>query len=276
MRAFVLVALLFAVAGCGDDDDGSGGHADMAVAGSDGGGPANLAMAPADMVCVLQEFGGFVGTNTVFRSLACPCGCNIDEFENAVLNGMWGNSVTSGAQFVPLPKVGLGMALDTSGALEQAGLVSVTTIAQFYLAGDFDVLVDYDFGDSPPPGEAHLVLGVRVINGVSSVSTFEVARVHPAVGVDDYQTHLGGIDQHVPTTATHGTLRLVRSGLMLTAYGDGQQVSTRVTADNPRLALTLTATLQGCDSVDGGAASCSFQPRWHLLRMTSGTLVNKP
>ena len=32
--------------------------------------------------------------------------------------------------------------------------------AQFFLDGDFDMLVDYDLV-SPPPGETHLVLSVR-------------------------------------------------------------------------------------------------------------------
>jgi hypothetical protein len=278
MRTWVLATLML-LGGCTDDDDGgAGGKLDMQAPLDGGGGAVDLAMGPEDMSCIFRSFGGFIGTNDTFHSFDCSCGCSIDRFDNVLLSGIWGASTLGNASFQPMANVGLGVSLtasDTSTA--QGGLVSVSTIARFYLAGDFDVLVDYDFGPAPPPGEAHLVLGVREISGPSNVSTFEVARVHLADGTDDYQTHLGGIDAHVPTTATHGTLRMTRQGLTLTGYGDGSKVSTRITSNNPRLALTMAATLQNCADTDGGAgSSCNFTPRWHLVRMNTGVLVNQP
>ena len=40
--------------------------------------------------------------------------------------------------------------------------------------------------------------------------------------------------------------------------------------------FTLTATLNDCAQNDGGMTTCAYQPRFHNLRLASGTLVNLP
>lgn len=272
MRATILVLFVALAAGCGDD---SGGGTDLAAAaGDDLAASADLA---GDLGCSFGTFPGFGGVQTA-TSFDCSCGCMIDSMELDGVAGIWGKSTTSGAMFVPMPGVGLGVSLTTSGTLEQAGLASEagpSFPSVFYLDGDFDLLVDYDFGATPPPGPAELVLGVRKPEVLSGTPQYEVERERLADGSDAYATMLGGVPATLkPTTATHGTLELQRVGYTLTSLADGQQVATLVSNYPGRLVVTLAATLSGC-SGDAGA-SCGYQPRWHLMRLNSGKLVNMP
>jgi hypothetical protein len=140
--------------------------------------------------------------------------------------------------------------------------------------GDFDLLVDYDLV-SAPPGQSHLVIGVRDPGVVQDLQTFEVEREFMSDGTSFYATMLGGVPSNmVATTATHGTLRLKRDQLTYTSYGDGALVSTLIAQKAPRVAVT--ATLNDCALNDGGMTTGGYQPRFHNLRLASGTLANLP
>jgi hypothetical protein len=271
MRA-ICVALLLATVGCGDDSTGSS-SLDMSGSSS-----SDLAGTGPDLTgCTPRSFQGFPGTANLLR-FDCSCGCSIDGLQNNLVNSMWGTPHSSGASFVPMQGVGLGIALSYSGAAtaEYGSLVSEGATSPFYLDGDFDMLVDYDLGATPPPGVARLILGVRNPTTLSGTPVYEIERLHQADGSDDYATMLGGVPPvFVTTTATKGTLRLTRAGFMLTSYADGNQVSMLIAQSAGRLAITLTATLGGCTTSDGGS-SCGYTPRWKLLRMSAGTLVNLP
>lgn len=271
MRA-ICVALLLVSAGCGDDS--SGAPLEMSV----GDLPARVGdLAIGDGGCTMRSFQGFPGTSTLLR-FGCSCGCTIDGLQNNIVSGIWGMPHSSGASFIPMAGVGLGVALTYSGAatVEYGSLVSEGATSPFYLDGDFDLLVDYDLGPTPPPGAARLILGVRNPTTLSGTPVYEIERLHQADGSDDYSTMLGGVPPvNRPTTATSGTLRLTRAGFVLTSSADGQTVSTLTAQSAGRLAITLTATLGGCSTSDAGA-SCGYTPRWKLLRMSSGTLVNLP
>ena len=271
-----LVLLLLAcgsIGGCGDDkSNGDGGAGDLGSGAGDGGG-ADLSGEARDMTCVPHAFLGFAGDNSVFHEQDCSCGCVLDAFENNLTNDLWGRSVSSGAVFTPMQGVGLAIALTTSGMLESGGLASEGPTAQFYLDGDFDLTVEYDFGATPPPGESHLVLGTRTPGFTSGTFQYDVERYHHDDGSDSYETNLGGIAKSGgSTSATHGTLRLTRSAFVVTSYADGQQVSTLIAQNGDRLMVTLAATLSTCT---GGATPCSYTPRWHLLKLVSGHLVNQ-
>ncbi len=270
MRAFLVLALLVG-AGCGDDSTMTGG-------GDLGAGDDLAAPSGADLsACTTQLFPTFTGVQTSPMRFDCPCGCIIDPMDGDTLNPMWGATHTANAGFAPMAGVGLGMSLTWAGGPtpEQAGLYSVGPIAQFFLDGDFDMLIDYDLATAPP-GESHLVLSVRDPGTVQGLSVFEVERAHLADGTDEYSTMLGGVPPvALPTAATHGTLRLTRQGYTVSAYGDGQKISTLIAQKAGRVAVNLAATLAGCTTSDAGA-TCGYTPRWRALRLATGTLVNLP
>lgn len=274
MRVFFVLVLALAAGGC--DDDTTSTAADLAAGGGDDlAAPADLA---GDLGCTVRQFPGFPGVQTSEARFDCPCGCMIDTMDENAVSPLWGASTTSGARFQPLPNVGLAVVLQSAGGLEQGGLASEagpSFPSQFYLDGDFDLLVDYDLGPTPPPGEAHLVLGVRKPTTLSGTTQYEVEREHGADGSDAYATMLGGVPPVTqPTTATHGTLELKRQHFTLTSYADGQLISTLIASEAGRSVVTLAAALVGCSDVDAG--SCSFAPRWHHVRLASGTIVNLP
>jgi hypothetical protein len=270
MRVFFVLVLL--AGGCGDDttsgagDLGASGD-DLSLAGADVGG--------GDLPCANRAFGGFSGTPTSLAYFACPCGCTLDAMESSGVNPMWGATHTASSSFAPIAGVGLGEDLHYSGSVEQLGLYSVAPTAQFFLDGDFDMLIDYDLVTSPP-GESHLVLSVRDPGAVQNIQIYEIERAQLADGSNGYATMLGGVPaKSVATTATRGTLRITRQGYTYTTYGDATQVSTLIAQQAPRVAVNVTATLNGCTTSDEGA-SCGYQPRFHNLRLASGTLVNQP
>jgi hypothetical protein len=196
--------------------------------------------------------------------------------ETGFVNPMWGATNTTGSSFMPITNVGLGEYLSYAGSVAQLGLYSVGPTAQFFLAGDFDMLIDYDLV-SAPPGETHLIVGVRDPMLVAGTQTFELEREQMADGSNYYATMLGGVPSAmVATSATHGTLELKRAGFTYTSYGDGALVSTLIAQKAPIVAVTVTGTLNGCSTSDGGGATCGYVPRFHNLRLASGTLVNLP
>ncbi len=273
MRFLLVLALL--AGGCGDDTT-TGSEEDMGSGGDD------LSATPGfdfsrtgDLICENMVFGGFSGVPTSLAVFACPCGCVVDGMEAAEVNPMWGASNTTGSSFVGISGVGLGEDLQYSGTAQQLGLYSVGPVARFYLDGDFDMLIDYDLV-SAPPGETHLILGVRDPGVVAGTQTFELEREQMADGSNYYATMLGGVPAAMTaTTATHGTLEIKRAGFTYTSYGDGALVSTFIAQKAPRVAVTVTGTLNGCTTSDG-SASCGYEPRFHNLRLASGTLVIIP
>lgn len=275
MRTIILLA--FVLNGCGDANkgqpDGSASAGDDLSMSS--GSLGDLAGTAVDASCMMHAFPGFAGGNSEFRVFDCNCGgCVIDSFENNVLNSNWGSPVLNGAAFVPMQYVGLGVMLTSSaGQNSIGGLISEGPTAQFYLDGDFDMQVDYDLG-ATPPGESSLVFGAQIPKAVGGTPLYRVSRDHHDNGTDAYHSNLGGIDHDGgATTAINGRLRLARVGYTVTAYADGQQVQTLIAPNANRLVVTLAASLSSCS---GGASQCSWTPRWHMLRMNSGRLVNQP
>lgn len=270
----ILLVLALVAGGCGDDTTTASG--DMGAGGDDMFAAVGDLARSGDMVCTNLSFPGFSGVQTSLAVFACPCGCTVDSMESSAVNPMWGASSTSPSSFVPLAGVGLGEHLDFNGSLQQLGLYSVGPTAQFFLDGDFDMLVDYDLV-SAPPGQTHLLMSVRDPGAVMSVQTFDIEREQLSDGSGYYATMLGGVPSNMAaTTATHGTLRITRQGFTYTSYADGTMVSTLIAQKAPRVAVTVTGTLNDCSAADGGGATCSYQPRFHNLRLASGTLVNLP
>ncbi|HWE28234.1 MAG TPA: hypothetical protein VHB97_09545 [Polyangia bacterium] len=275
MRVLLIVCMA-SLAGCGDDTTtaGHGNGGDMSAQAGD-----DLASSAPDMAtCMFRTFLGYPGTNASPLTFDCSCGCMIDAFANTIVNENWGASTSGGAGFVPTAS-GLQLSLattTTSASPSLASLASEGPIARFFLDGDFDLQVDYDLNTSAPPGEAHLVLGVRYPNTVEGIPVYEVERAREADGSEVYVTALGGVPAvQVATTATHGTLRLTRAGFTLKSYGDGQLVSTLIAQDANRLEVTLAGALASCTDADAGT-SCTFGPSWRNLQLNHGTLVNQP
>ncbi len=272
MRLLFVLALL--AGGCGDDTTDQPG--DM-MASADDLSVARVDLAgTGDMTCVYRSFPGFSGVQTQLTYFSCACGCTLDLMESSGVNPMWGATKTTGSNFAPIFGVALGEDLLYSGNVALLGLYSAGPTAQFFLDGDFDMSIDYDLV-STPPGQSHLLMSVRDPGAVQSIQTFDIEREQLSDGSNYYATMLGGVPSNmVATTATHGTLRLVRTGFTYTSYGDGTMISTLIASQAPRVAVTVTATLNDCSNSDGGGASCGYQPRVHNLRLASGTLANLP
>lgn len=271
MRAFLVLALV--ASGCGDDT--TAGSGDLGLGGDDASAAAADLSVAGDLPCANRAFGGFGGMPTGLQLFACPCGCTIDDMKGGVVSGLWGASQTANSSFAPMVGVALGENLQYRGSVEQLGLYSVAPTAQFFLDGDFDLSLDYDLV-SAPPGETHLILGVRDPGTVQGIETFEIEREQLADGSNVYGSMLGGVPpKTIATGATHGTLRMTRQGYIYKTYGDGALVSTLIAQQAPRVAVTVTATLNGCTTSDLGA-SCGYEPRFVNLRLASGTLVNMP
>jgi hypothetical protein len=199
----------------------------------------------------------------------------IDPMEESNVNSLWGSTLSSGASWTPLTGVALGADLRYSGSVVQAGLYSAGPANQFFLDGDFDLLLDYDMV-AKPPGQGHLVLGVRDPGVVMNIQTYDVERQQASDGTESYASMLGGVPNvTIPTTAMKGTLRITREGYKYTTYGDGNMVTTLIAQKAGRVAVTATAVLSDCALSDGGA-SCEWQPRFHNMRLQSGTIVNLP
>jgi hypothetical protein len=274
MRVLCLVVLLAGTTLSCDDDTTS--HAGDLGAGGDDQSLSGADFAGGDLSCINRSFNGFVGVQTSLAVFDCPCGCTVDGMESSVVNPMWGATKTANSNFAPIAGVALGEDLHYAGSVEQLGLYSVGPTAQFFLDGDFDLLVDYDLVTSPP-GQTHVLIGVRDPGVVQSIQTFDIEREQLSDGSDFYATMLGGVPSNmVATSATHGTLRLTRQGFTYKSYGDGVMVSTLIAQKAPRVAVTVTATLNDCATNDAGGATCGYQPRLHDLRLASGTLVNLP
>lgn len=264
------------VGGCGDDTT-TMGHAGGDLSAQTGG--DDLSVAPPDMAtCMFRTFLGYPGANASLLTFDCSCGCLIDSFANTIVNENWGASTSGGASFVPMSS-GLEMSLTTtttSSGPSLASLASQGPIARFFLDGDFNLQVDYAMNASAPPGEAHLVLGVRKPNTVDGIPVYEVERARLADGSEVYVTQLGGVPAvQTATTATHGTLRLTRAGFTLKSYGDGQLVSTLIAQDANRVEVTLAGALVSCNDADSGT-SCTYEPSWRNVQLNHGTLVNQP
>lgn len=272
MRLFAILILCGALGGC--DDDSTSGPADLSAGGGGQGGGVDLSVT-GDLISCGRAFNGFNGVQTSTAFFACPCGCTIDSMEASVVNPMWGATHTPNSSFAPIAGVALGEQLRFAGSVEQLGLYSVGPTAQFYLDGDFDLRLDYDLVTAPP-GQTHLIVSVRDPGAVQSIQTFDIEREQLSDGSNYYATMLGGVPSNmVATSATKGTLRLTRQGFTYTAYGDGNLVSTLIAQKAPRVAVTVTATLNDCTTSDAGA-TCGYEPRFHNLRLATGTLVNLP
>jgi hypothetical protein len=265
--AFALAASV-SLCGCGDDTTSGAHDMSMHVPGAD----------LASNVDIASCGGSFTGFSapTPLTFYDCSCGCTVDTFMHPDILPMWGVSRT-----------GSGLPVGTSDGLQSIlevtpsspvaviGLLSQTQLGGFFLDGDFDLLVDWSFGGTSPPGESHLILGVRKPAVVVGTDIFDIERAHLADGSDIYRSQLGGVPPgDNATTTTSGTMELARRGLTTTAYVDGKVIGSFLAASGPRMEITLSSALSGCEDQDGG--SCSYSPLWISLRLKSGTLVNQP
>jgi hypothetical protein len=268
LRSVALVASLLLVVGCGEDEGATARH-DLAASG-DLAAPSGVGdLGPDLSACVPRMFLGFFGTSDTPRSLDCTCGCVIDSFDGQFVASYWGNPHTTNAVFQGQPGTGLALTLTHApgAGVESGGLNSFSPVAPFFLAGDFDVLVDYKLL-TPLPPDTHLVLGVQPKLGSDSVE-----RARAADGSDQVAANLGGALVTQASAATAGTLELQRTGGTVAALVDGIKVAQSVGGALEPVALTLAGAIASC-SVDGGA-SCSATLVWHNLRMKSGSLVDR-
>jgi hypothetical protein len=273
-RALFLPLLLVAAVGCDSSDangDGGAGGDDQSVP-SDGGGPPPpdlFGRPPPDMTCILQQLQGFLGASTGERRVSCACGCTIDSFTNASqVNQIWNGTIMS-TTFAPSSS-GLNVTPDSpDGGTALGALTSLNPAGPFFLDGDFDLLVDYELtGTLPPSAEALL----QVNNPKPPIdSTYTIERQTNGAGSNEYRAALAGIQPVTQGTAkTSGTLELSRAGFTVKAIADGTEVSQYTGDKGSRLAVLLTAGINGC-----AGGSCRFTVKWRNLRLVSGTLVDR-
>ena len=253
-----------ALAACGSTlGDDSGPH-DMVV--------FDQAVRMPDMaVCNPPVFSGFPGTVAVERRLDCPCGCLIDSLQQAATSSLW-TRTTLGAT---LANSTTGLVVDVDGAQSGASatLSSVGQGGPFYIENDFDLRLDYVLDAMVAGGSDQL--RITLADNVSYV----VTRTRTAGGQDQYTTTLNATPVTVTTTAATGTLRLLRRGAQLTAFGDTDQISQITTAESTRVAITIGSSVSACVATDGGTGDggdgCTMSSTLHNLRLVDGSLVDR-
>jgi hypothetical protein len=232
---------------------------------------------PADLQCGGPVYFAGFGLLPTEQKIECRCGCVIDPFTNNVIAGFWGTPIIEMATLTPTVN---GLVVNVSPGAGGAGVGALSSAAgtiPFYLAGDFDLSVEYELPDVLPP-DAHAIL--RVAAGGANVYIIE--RERGLDGVERYKATLGGVQPVSRTSsATRGTLRLQRSGFTLRAEADGQLVSQFTGATLERLPILVTAGLSqaGCDVAGGArpdAGTCAATVIWRNLQLRSGTLVDRP
>ena len=221
--------------------------------------------------CEAPTFAGFSGASASERRLDCGlCGCVVDTLTHAASNDLWARSASSAS--LHDDPAGLRLVVDGGADVAFATIASSNPIGDFYLDGDFDLRVDYALSMLPPGGALALRATLR------DDTAFDVRRARSSDGDERYATALLDAVVHHATTAPTGTLRLVRVGDRITAYGDGVLLATADRGAAGRASISLTGIVEGCVRPDAGSAdagTCALQVTAHQLRLASGALVDR-
>lgn len=267
MRSLAItLGLVLALGACGDD-----GPTDLGPS-FDLSGPDLPITLPDLSSCPAPSFNGFPGDSDAERRLDCTgCGCSIDPLSSAALTGLWARTLLSAE--ITDEADGLAIRADGSQGPAFASLSSLNPGGDFYLDGDFDLRIDYALGQLVRGGKVSLRIDV------TSGLFWEVARARP---VDAFEAHfgsLGGVVASKPSTSESGTLRLVRQGLTIIAYANGEEIGKTFSGAAGRAAIFFSAGVTGCDSADGGAvdggSACVLTAKLRDLRLASGAIVDR-
>ena len=255
----VLLAAAASLGACGDDShDDLGGPVDLLG--------ADLPVSLPDLSVCPIPFQGFPGDSPSERRLDCTlCGCEIDSLSKAAEEGLWAKTSTGATLTDSTP--GIYILTDGVSGPAFATLSSLNVAGPFYLDGDFDLRVDYLI--SLQSYATHVALRVDLPDG----TFYEVARKSSSTGSNTYAAQLGGLATAIPAAVDQGTLRLVRTATTITAYGDADQVGKNLASGAGRVALYLSAGIDGCFAADGG--SCTLVTTLHDVRLTTGALVDR-
>jgi hypothetical protein len=259
---FVTTALAACGSSLGDD---SGPH-DMQH-------PDQAVLMPDMTACNPGIFSGFPGTVAVERRLDCPCGCLIDSLEQAATSSLWTRTTVGST----LANSATGLVVDVDGAQSGASatLSSVGQGGPFYIENDFDLRLDYTLDAMVAGGSDEL--RIELADNVFYVIT----RTRTAGGMDQYTTTLNTTPVTASTTAATGTLRLLRRGAQLTAFGDSNQISQISTAESTRVSIMVGSSVSACvaTQADGGAGDggdgCTMSSTLSNLRLLDGALVDR-
>jgi len=221
------------------------------------------AMVDASSDCGMPLFMGFDNPDAGPFDCAA-CGCMLDDFSGPTLSALrWKQTDTGGWQ----TEVGGGRVLLASPTTNSGSYDSIVSDERFYLAGDFDVMFDWDVGGwasgwslllyafgplvAPNMRDPTLLAGVYDDGVVKMVLALEADRFD------------------VPVSVTSGTFELSRSGA--------------------RLCAELQGLYSLCHTVDAGApvfldyvAVCTqmpcnpFNAHFYRPRLTTGRLVAHP
>lgn len=269
MRQAGVLVLMLALAGCGEGDGGGDDGPDAGV-GDLAGADLTGAEGGTDGACAFTVFNGFAGPPANERRFDCPCGCLIDSFE--ALAGAGWNIVTENATFTPMTGQGLAVTVETTGSEVGIGaLNSLNPGSTFVLDGDFELLVDWRLV-GPMPRDAHVIFSLHDADP-SPTGDYRLEREHTAAGLHQVTAMLGGVfPRSESTTATSGTFSLSRAGHLVQARNDSQLVSQFTGAVGSRLAIVLSAAVDGCES---DAGTCTFTVVWRNLRLAKGALADR-
>jgi len=245
---------------------------------ADLGGPVDLlgpdlpVVLPDGSTCPAPTFMGFGGVSDTERRLDCTgCGCSIDPLTTAAESGLWARTLVSSS----LADGAEGLSISANGGQGPAfaSLSSLNPVGAFYLDGDFDLLVDYELGQLVHGGKVSLRIDV------ASGLFWEIARGRPVEAFEAYFGSLGGVLATLPSLATSGTLRLVRTGFQIAAFADGVEIGKTLSGATGRAAIYLAGGVTGCDTSDAGSpdggSECTLQARLRNLRLATGVLVDR-
>jgi hypothetical protein len=228
---------------------------------------------PADLrPCVPAVFLGFFDGGSP-NPLPCNCGCELDsltnpatwpaKFNHAISIG-WSESVDGGALTVAAP-----------GA--QNGEMEVfNSPGKFYLAGDFDLRLDYDVDVLPNGGFVQLVVvGSPVPDGGNQ--PYGVAQTYQSTASMRFSLVADDRSFDVYTLLDTGTLRIRRTAGRLCASVAGEQLCHEGTsAGNVWLQVSLPVYNAACGPACAGSNCCVVKTRVSRLRVTGGQVVLNP
>jgi hypothetical protein len=231
-------------------------------------------LVPVDLrPCTPPVFLGFFDGGSPDPLDCNGCGCQLDPLNDPTT---WSVKFTHGA-----PVAGWSETFD-GGVLTLAAPAAFSgdndyfqSLNHFYLAGDFDLLVDYRAETLPVTGYVQLVVIGPPVDLGGSVLPVGVAQSYDTTNGFHFQLITDDRQFDVLTTQTSGTLRLRRTDGALCASSLGGDELCHKGTGGGHVWLQV-ATPVSCAAGCSATACCGVRVRLSQLRLLKGQVVSQP
>jgi len=223
--------------------------------------------------CVAGNFLGFVDGGSSDPFDCSSCGCTLDSLTNATATA---NKFTHLIQ-------GMAETIDTSLLISSANPNNgdydlFQSQNHFYLEGDFEILLDYQFPGSTDGSSLILYLLGPVADGGTPFAPWAYTQLYSSSG---QHVRLFTQDRYldIAENLTSGSLRVRRNGAQLCASVAGHEEECHAnTFQENRVWIQIFAQVANtnCNSICTGAGCCSYQARISNLRLKKGVVRSTP